>query len=163
MAVDAENAGNQLRAEPVHDSHDDDKRRHAQHDADKGKTGDDGNECFLAPRPQIAPGHHAFESGKRPGGLCPGGNSRTLVSLGLCHVVSLISNCKAGLFRKPAHISAASALRNRSGRRVKPLRLPFALRRAPCSSPPRSSRSPARRSCDPSLRLRHSRPNAGRR
>ena len=69
MAVEAEDLAEQFLAEAVHHRHDDDERRDAQHDAEEREAGDDRNESFLAPRPQVAQRQHPFERGKRP---CPG-------------------------------------------------------------------------------------------
>ncbi len=38
-----------------------------EHDAEEGKPGDDRDESFLAPRPQVAQRQHPLEWGKRPG------------------------------------------------------------------------------------------------
>ena len=59
MAVDAEDAGQQLGAKAVHHRHDDDERRDAEHDAEEGDRGDHRDHRLLAPRAQIAPGDHA--------------------------------------------------------------------------------------------------------
>src|SRR5882757_6033838 len=67
MAVKPQNLVEQFLAEAVHDRHDDDQRGDAEHDAEERKAGDDGNEAFLAPRPQIAPGQQPFEWRKRWG------------------------------------------------------------------------------------------------
>ncbi|MCY1235541.1 hypothetical protein D9M72_481610 [compost metagenome] len=68
VTVDAENARDQLGAEPVHHGHDDDQRRDAEHDADEGEAGDNRNEGFLAPGTQVAPRHHALKGGKGTAG-----------------------------------------------------------------------------------------------
>ena len=67
MAVDAEDAHQKLGAEAVHDGHDDDQRRDAQHDAEEGDRGDDRDERLLAARAQIAPRDHPLEGRERPG------------------------------------------------------------------------------------------------
>jgi hypothetical protein len=54
MPVESENLVEQFLAETVHDGHHDDQRGHTEHDAKKGEAGNDGNEAFLATRPQIA-------------------------------------------------------------------------------------------------------------
>ena len=69
MAVEAEDLVEQLLAEAVHHRHDDDQRRDAEHDAEEREAGDDRNESFLAPRPQVAQRQHPLERGERP---CPG-------------------------------------------------------------------------------------------
>ena len=65
MAVEAEDLVEQFLAEAVHHRHDDDQRRHAEHDAEEGKAGDDRDEAFLAARPQIAQRQHPFERRER--------------------------------------------------------------------------------------------------
>ena len=67
MAVEAEDLVEQFLAEAVHDGHHDDQRGDAEHDAEEGKAGDDGDEAFLATRPQIAPGQQPFEWRERWG------------------------------------------------------------------------------------------------
>src|ERR1700759_1853994 len=67
MAVKPQNLVQQLFAKTVHHRHHDDQRGDTEHDAEEGKAGDDGNEAFLAPRPQIAPGQQPFEWRKRWG------------------------------------------------------------------------------------------------
>ena len=52
MAVEPEDLGQQLLAKAVHHRHDDDQRRHAEHDAEEREPGDDRDEAFFAPRPQ---------------------------------------------------------------------------------------------------------------
>ena len=78
MAVDAEDAGQQLGAKAVHHRHDDDQRRDAEHDAEEGDRGDHRDHRLLAPRAQIAPGDHALEGRERPGaGRLRGGGCRS--------------------------------------------------------------------------------------
>src|SRR5665213_1940813 len=62
MAVEAEDAAQQLGAKAVHHRHDDDERRHAERDAGQRENGDDGDEALLPPRAQIAEGDHPLES-----------------------------------------------------------------------------------------------------
>jgi hypothetical protein len=71
MAVEAENLVEEFLAKAVHHRHDDDQRRHAEHDAGEGKAGDHRDEAFLAPRAQIAPRQHPLKGskGRRSGGL----------------------------------------------------------------------------------------------
>ena len=64
MAVDAQDLVQEFCAETVHHSHHHDQRCDAQHDADKGKAGDDGNERFLAAGAQIAQRDHPLEGRK---------------------------------------------------------------------------------------------------
>ena len=66
MAVEAENFVEQLFAEAIHHRHDDDERGDAEHDAEEGKPGDDRDESFLAPRPQVAQRQHPLERGEGP-------------------------------------------------------------------------------------------------
>src|SRR5690606_16504973 len=66
MPVQAQNLVEQLLPEAIHDGHHDDERRDAQHDADEGKAGDDGNEAFLAPGAQITKGQQPLERSERP-------------------------------------------------------------------------------------------------
>ena len=61
MAVEAEDAAQQLGAEAVHHRHDDDERGDAERDAEQREDGDDGDEALLAPRAQIAERDHALE------------------------------------------------------------------------------------------------------
>ena len=61
MAVEAEDAADQIGAEPVHHRHDDDQRRDAERDAQQREDRDDRDEPFLAPRPQIAERDHPLE------------------------------------------------------------------------------------------------------
>ena len=70
MAVEAQNLVQQLLAEAVHDGHHDNQRRNAEHDAEERETGNDGDEAFLATRPQIASGQQPFEGRKRWGSGC---------------------------------------------------------------------------------------------
>src|SRR5258708_28546891 len=70
MSVEAENLVQQFLAEAVHDGHHDDQRGDAEHDAEKGETGDDGDEAFLATCPQIASGQQPFEWRERWGSNC---------------------------------------------------------------------------------------------
>src|SRR3979411_109436 len=67
MTVKSQNLVEQFLAEAVHHRHDDDQRGDAEHDAEEGKAGDDGNEALPQPRPQIAPGQQPFEWRKRWG------------------------------------------------------------------------------------------------
>ena len=71
MAVEAEDLVEQFLAEAVHHRHHDDQGGDAQHDAEEGEPGDDRDESFLAPRPQIAQRQHPLErrEGPRPVGL----------------------------------------------------------------------------------------------
>ena len=66
MAIESENFVEQFLPEAVHHRHDDDERRNAEHDAEEGESGDDRNESFLAPRPQVAERQHPLERGKGP-------------------------------------------------------------------------------------------------
>ena len=61
MAVEPENAAEQIGAEAVHHRHDDDQRRDAERDAEQRKDRDDRDEAFLPPRPQIAERDHPLE------------------------------------------------------------------------------------------------------
>ena len=61
IAVQPQDAAQQLLAEPVHHRHHDDQRRHAQRDTDQGEPGNDRNEAFASPRAQIAPGNRPLE------------------------------------------------------------------------------------------------------
>ncbi len=61
MAVHADDLVDQFLAKAVHDGHHDNQRRNAEHDAEERETGNDGDEAFLATRPQVAPGHQPFE------------------------------------------------------------------------------------------------------
>ena len=61
MAVETEDLVEQFLAEAVHHRHHDDQRRDAEHDAEEGKSRDDGDKSFLAPRAQIAQRQHPFE------------------------------------------------------------------------------------------------------
>src|SRR5208337_3335122 len=70
MAVQAENFVEELFAEPVHDRKHDNKRGHAQHDADHGKDGNDGHRPLLAACAQIAEGEQPLEWRKRPCAPC---------------------------------------------------------------------------------------------
>ena len=67
MAVEAQDLVEQLLAEAVHHRHHDDERGDAQQDAEEGEAGDDRDEAFLAPRPQVAQGQHPLERSERPG------------------------------------------------------------------------------------------------
>src|SRR3954468_813310 len=67
MAVHADDLVDQFLAEAVHDGHHDDQRRNPEHDAEERETGNDGDEAFLAPRPQVAPGQQPFECRERQG------------------------------------------------------------------------------------------------
>src|ERR1700675_2505895 len=67
MSVEAENLVEQFLAEAVHHRHHDDQRGDAEHDAEKRKTGDDGDKPFLATCPQIASGQQPFEWRERWG------------------------------------------------------------------------------------------------
>jgi hypothetical protein len=66
MAIETENLVEQFRAKAVHHGHDDDERGDAEHDAKEGEAGDDRDESFLAPRPQIAQRQHPLEGGEGP-------------------------------------------------------------------------------------------------
>jgi hypothetical protein len=61
MAVEPEDAVEQLDAEAVHHRHHDDQRRDAEHDADEREDGDDRDEAFLATGAQIAERDHPLE------------------------------------------------------------------------------------------------------
>src|SRR3954453_8118783 len=61
MAVEAEDAADQIGAEAVHDRHDDDQGRDAGRYAEQREDRDDRDEAFLPPRPQIAERDHPFE------------------------------------------------------------------------------------------------------
>ena len=63
MAVEADNLVEQLRAEPVHDAHDDDERGDSEHDRGQADAGDEEDEAFPLARQQIALGDHAFVAG----------------------------------------------------------------------------------------------------
>src|ERR1700722_20366576 len=67
MAVEAENLVEQLGAEPVHHRHHDDEGGDPEHDAQKREAGDDRDESFLAPGPQVAQRQHPFERRKGAG------------------------------------------------------------------------------------------------
>ena len=64
MPVQAKNTVQQLSPESVHYRHNDDQRCDAEHDAEQGKPGDDGDEAFLALSSQVAERHRPFEGGK---------------------------------------------------------------------------------------------------
>jgi hypothetical protein len=61
VPVEAEDAAEQLGAEPVHHRHDDDQGRHTEGDAQQREPGDDGDESLLPARAQIAHRHHPLE------------------------------------------------------------------------------------------------------
>ena len=65
MAVDAEDLVEQLGPESVHHRHDDDKRRHAEHDAEEGEAGDHRDEGFLPARAEVAEREHPLEGRER--------------------------------------------------------------------------------------------------
>jgi hypothetical protein len=67
VTVQADDLVHQLLSEAVHDGHHDDQRRNAEHDAEEREAGNDGDEAFLATRPQVAPGQQPFECRKRQG------------------------------------------------------------------------------------------------
>ena len=71
VAVDAEDLVEKLDAEAVHHRHHDDERRDAEHDPEEREAGDDGDEGFLAARPEIAERQHPFERRERPRRLDP--------------------------------------------------------------------------------------------
>ena len=54
MAIDADDLAHQLQMEAIHHGHDDNQRRHAQHDSRKGKARDDRDKALGPPRAQIA-------------------------------------------------------------------------------------------------------------
>ena len=62
MAVETEDAADQIGAEAVHDRHDDDQGGDAERDAEQREDGDNRDEAFLPPRPQIAERDHPFKS-----------------------------------------------------------------------------------------------------
>ena len=66
MAVEPEDLAQQLLAKAIHHRHDDDEGGHPQGDAQEGKPGDDRDEAFLAPRPEVAQRQHPLEWGERP-------------------------------------------------------------------------------------------------
>ena len=61
MAVEAEDAADQVGAEPVHHRHHDDQGGDPERDAEQREDRDDRNKAFLPPRPQIAERHHPLE------------------------------------------------------------------------------------------------------
>ena len=61
VAVEAQDAGEQIVAEAVHHRHHDDQRGDAQRDADERNDGDDRDERLFALRPQIAQRDHPLE------------------------------------------------------------------------------------------------------
>ena len=61
MAVEAEDAREQVHLEPAHHAHHDDQRGDAERDADQRKDRDDGDEALASPGAQIAAGDRAFE------------------------------------------------------------------------------------------------------
>jgi hypothetical protein len=61
MTVEAENAPHQLAAKTVHNRHHYNQRGDAKADPSERKSGNDGNEPFLPPGTQIAPGHQPFK------------------------------------------------------------------------------------------------------
>jgi hypothetical protein len=65
MAVEAEDLVQQFLAEAVHHRHHDDQRGDAEHDAEEREAGDDRNESFLAPRPQIASATASIRTGAK--------------------------------------------------------------------------------------------------
>ena len=69
VAVQPKDLAQELLPKAVHHRHDDDERRHPQHNAEEREAGDDRYESFLAPRPQIAQRQHPLKRGKRS---CPG-------------------------------------------------------------------------------------------
>src|SRR5579863_10072192 len=64
MAVEAEDAAEELLAEAVHYRHGDDERRDAERDPRQRENGDDRDEAFLAARAQVAEGDQALERTK---------------------------------------------------------------------------------------------------
>ena len=89
VPVDAEDAGDEFDAKAVHHGHHDDQRRHAEHDPEKGKAGDDGDVGLLAPGPEIAPCDHALERRERPRRPRQPGSTRRPRRFGLhAHCVS---------------------------------------------------------------------------
>ena len=68
MAVHAQDLVEQFLAEAVHHRHHDDQGGDAEHDAQEGKSGDDRDESFLAPRPQVTQRQHPFERREWVGG-----------------------------------------------------------------------------------------------
>ena len=62
VAIKAEDLVEQLLAKAVHHCEHDDERGYAQQDADEGEAGNDRDESFLAPRPQVAQRQHPFET-----------------------------------------------------------------------------------------------------
>jgi len=67
VAVEAQNVAQQLRPKAVHHRHDDDQRGDPQHDAEEREAGNDGDEAFPAPRPQVTPGKQPFKRRERQG------------------------------------------------------------------------------------------------
>ena len=61
IAVEAEDAAEQVGAEPVHHRHHDDQGGDAERDPEQRKDRDDRDEPFLPPRPQIAERDHPLE------------------------------------------------------------------------------------------------------
>ena len=61
MAVEAEDAADQIGAKPVHHRHHDDQRRHPERDPEQRKDRDDRDKPLLPPRPQIAERDHPLE------------------------------------------------------------------------------------------------------
>ena len=131
VAVEADHLLHEVMPEAVHHRHDDDQRRDAEHDAEEGEPGDDGDRPLGIARAQIAERDHPFEGRKRPrrprrrgGGLDGRGHAGAISSPGT-----------AMMKRELGH----------PGRNI------TSSRRA-WRSPPRCSEARARRSGGPSTR-----------
>src|SRR6202012_5197000 len=68
VAVEAQDATEQLRAEAVHHRHDDDQHGHRQGDADEGDDGDDRDAALLALGAQVTAGDRPLPAAEGPGG-----------------------------------------------------------------------------------------------
>src|SRR5690606_12335949 len=71
MPFDTEHACQELGSKTIHHCHDDDQRRHAQHDSGKGDCGNNGDRGLLAARAKITPRHKTLEMGERSGSRGP--------------------------------------------------------------------------------------------
>src|SRR5580693_6195903 len=68
IAVEAQDAGEQIGAKPVHHRHDDDQGGDTERDPEQRKDRDDRDEPFLPPRPQITERDHPLEGAEHQGG-----------------------------------------------------------------------------------------------
>jgi hypothetical protein len=61
IAIEAEDAGEEVGAKPVHHRHHDDQGGDTERDPEQRKNRDDRNKALLPPRPQIAERNHSLE------------------------------------------------------------------------------------------------------